>query len=152
MAQPLAQLLTACAGLKATFDAALTTEGIPTLASLAEQPVATTGRLRTPEGTVSLAGSRTRTELQPETGTMDRVTVTWQFRIDGPESTALRYEGALAAAIRAAKSTLNTAVTTASLFRWELSGGTVAGDDDDRRNVANGAWLVQITCIAELEW
>jgi len=152
MAQPLAQMLTACLALKATLDAALTAEGVPTLLSLVEQPEKATNLLKCPYGTVSLAGPRQRVNQPAETDTQDRVTVTFQFRVDGAESVALRYEGALASAIRGAKTVVDTAVTTASLFRWELSGGVVAGDDDERRNTAAGAWLVQITVRAELDW
>lgn len=151
MAQPLSQLLSACLGLKATLDAALVSEGVAVLTALYEQQERSTDKLKAPYGTVSLSGPRQRANEQAELGTTDRVTVTWEFRIDGPESAALRYEGALAAVIRGVKATLDAAVTTASLFRWELSGGSVAGDAE-RTNVKDGAWLVTITCRAELEW
>lgn len=151
MAQPLGQLLTACLGLKATLDAALVAEGVTPLSALYEQQKRSTDSLKPPCGTVSLSGQRQRTNDVPEVATTDRVTVTWEFRVDGPESAVLRYEGALASAIRGARSTIAAAVTTASLLRWEVSGGAVAGDAE-RTNVKDGAWLVTITCRAELEW
>jgi hypothetical protein len=151
VAQPLAQLLTACLGTKATLDAALTTEGLTALTALDEQQTKATDKLKAPCGTVSLSGPRQRVNDAAELGTMDRLTVTWEFRVDGPESTALRYEGALTSAIRGLKATIDAAVTTATVFRWELTGGSVAGDAD-RMNVKHGAWLVTITVRAEVEW
>ena len=143
-----ADLLTAALGLQTTLSAACVAAGLPRLAAADEAPVEVTDRLKTPHLEVTTAGGRQWERRSAEVGDV-ALTVTFRLRVDGPERTALAYEDALRLVVGEAKVTLQGAVL--ALYDWRLAGGRCVADPE-RRNSPRGAWLIEVTVGARIEW
>jgi len=138
----LTSLQTACLGLQAALDAALSTAGLDPLTDLYDDPAPATAVA--PYGVVTTAGWDGR--QQPAAGSrVTRLKVTLRLITPGGLQTALAYEEQAAAVLAGAGATVAAGVSGATLTQWRLGWGRSEPEP------GGDAWRTDLVVDCQLE-